>query len=389
MAKVLLVDTNFSAAPLRRALLEQGHEVHLCGANPNDALARHAKNYHVTDYADVEALVELAEALCVDHVIPGCNDRAYLSCATAKALTGHCRFNGVDLLEQASVLLDKQLFRDCARALNLTTPQTYSPGACVPSGPVIVKPVDAFSGLGVEVIAQPNQDKLDCAVQKAKSSSASGGALVEDWIGGQLYSHSAFVKDQKILQAHVVVEHCVANPYAVDTSHLAQGALPVDALQALEGELEILARHLQLCDGLLHTQFIWDGQRCWLIELTRRCPGDLYSQLVELTVGPGYVMQYLLPFFGLPLEVVAGQVESNPILRHTLTLPEACTLESLRFNVPLLIERWVPVATVGDSIGVAPKGRIAILFARVGSGDELLSLSQRAKSRTLFSVNAL
>lgn len=385
---MLLVDTNFSAAPLQSALCELGHEVYLCGGNPNDSLARNAERYHAVNYADVDALIDLAEALNIDHVIPGCNDRAYLSCAQARAMTNHARFGGVDELEQTLALLDKRRFRACSLELGLTTPQTHSVDEAARGGPVIVKPVDAFSGQGITVLPKPTMPLLQSALRKAEACSASGGALVEDWVDGQLYSHSAFLKDRRIIQAHVVIEHCVANPYAVDTSHLACNALPLEAVQVLENELQALADQLALSDGLLHTQFMWDGQRCWLIELTRRCPGDLFSQLIELSVGKGYVVQYLAPFLGGPLTLLPGQTQTNLILRHTLTVPEPCTFHHLRFHVPFQVERWVPIATTGDSLAPAPKGRIAILFASARDRDELMALSQLARSRTLFSVNA-
>ncbi|HEX4842819.1 MAG TPA: ATP-grasp domain-containing protein [Limnobacter sp.] len=385
---MLLVDTNFSAGPLHAALQSQGHEVHLCGGNPQDALAKATPHHHAVNYADAQALAQLAEQLKIDHVVPGCNDRAYLSCAQAKAATGHARYQGVDTLGQTLTINDKLQFRACAQQLDLTTPRLHTASTPVPNTPVIVKPVDAFSGQGITVLREPTAARVEAALQTARACSATGQALVEDWIDGQLYSHSAFLKNQRIVQAHVVIEHCVAHPHAVDTSHLAPNNIPPTALARLEQELERLAGHLQLGDGLLHTQLMWDGTRCWLIELTRRCPGDLYSQLIELSVGQGYVAQYLAPHVHLPVQAVQNIGPTRHILRHTLTVPQATTLHHLRFEVPLQIERWVPVASTGDALDPAPKGRIGILFAQASNEDELKRLALRATSRTLFAVNA-
>lgn len=388
MAKVLLVDTNFSAGPLQGELLQLGHEVHLCGGNPHDALAKAQPNYHPVNYADAHALAALADQLGIDHVVPGCNDRAYLSCAQARQHTGHARYAGVDPLDVTLIINDKLKFRQCARQLDLTSPRVYLPTEALPTTPLIVKPVDAFSGQGITMLSAPTPSEVQHAIAHAKACSATGQALVEDWVEGQLYSHSAFLTGQRIVQSHVVVEHCVAHPHAVDTSHLAPHDLPAQALARLETELQRLAQHLALGDGLLHTQFIWDGSRCWLIELTRRCPGDLYSQLIELSVGLGYVRQYLAPFVGNAVQAQPTHSEPAHVLRHTLTLPEGGVLHHLRFNEPLQIERWVPVASTGEALAPAPKGRIALLFARASSVDNLKHLAERAISRTLFTVNA-
>ena len=45
MAKVLLVDTNFSSRPIFAELERLGHEVHVVGANPVDALAKACARY--------------------------------------------------------------------------------------------------------------------------------------------------------------------------------------------------------------------------------------------------------------------------------------------------------------------------------------------------------
>ena len=390
MARVLLVDTNFSSMPLYNALISMGHEVHVCGANPKDALAQHSPHYHAIDYADSKALANLVDTLRIDHVVPGCNDRSYLSCTQAKALTLFQRdaFAGLDSTEQSLLINDKQQFRRHAQQLGLTSPRFHGLDDATPNTPVIVKPSDSFSGQGISVIRQPTEKLIAQARALAARHSASGQTVVEDWIEGQLYSHSAFLLNQRIVQAHVVIEHCSAYPYAVDTSHLAPEDLPANALVTLTHELERLAQSLSLGDGLLHTQFVWDGQQCWLIELTRRCPGDLYSQLIELSTGPGYVGQYLAPFLGQALEPQAQQGPHRHILRHTLTTESPSTLEHVSIEVPIQIERWVPIATVGHSLQKAPKGRIAILFANANDTEGLKSLAERATTRTLFRLNA-
>ena len=53
----------------------------------------------------------------------------------------------------------------------------------------------------------------------------------------------------------------------------------------LKEKVELISERLSLVDGLLHVQFILDSGRYWFVEMTRRCPGDLYSLLIEMSTG--------------------------------------------------------------------------------------------------------
>ena len=90
MAKVLLVDTNFSSAPIYSVLQDLGHDVHVVGSNPIDALAKSANNFWNIDYSDTTALYDLIEENFI--LVPGCTDRSYKSCA----FVNRGRFPGIE-----------------------------------------------------------------------------------------------------------------------------------------------------------------------------------------------------------------------------------------------------------------------------------------------------
>jgi hypothetical protein len=105
----------------------------------------------------------------------------------------------------------------------------------------------------------------------------------------------------------IVREDCSVKPYAVDTSHVVWD-FPAAGVAQVKGAIEHLARYLALVDGLLHVQFIRDGENVWLMELGRRCPGDLNPSLVELGTGLQHAARYASYF-----------VAQRHILRHTLS----------------------------------------------------------------------
>ena len=147
MAKVLLVDTNVSASPLYQYLRIAGHEVYVTGGNPDDFLAKCAKNYIKLDYSDTAALSELIIRLEIDYLVPGCNDLSYKACATVNA---GGRFPGIETLNNNEVLNNKESFRSFATKHGVPVPKVYSEDDLGNiKFPVIVKPVDAFSGRGI------------------------------------------------------------------------------------------------------------------------------------------------------------------------------------------------------------------------------------------------
>lgn len=379
MAKVLLVDTNFSATPIYQALQNAGHEVHVVGGNPQDCLAKAASRYWQLDYSDTTALAALIDAKGFDFIVPGCTDRSYASCVAA----GRGRFPGIDAPHTVQAINHKARFREVAARLDLPVPQVFTDPEEVGTSLLIVKPVDAFSGKGITVVRESFGAKVAKAIGHARSISPSGEFLLEEYVEGQLYSHSAFICRQRVIQDFLVREDGSANPFVVDTSHVLHDESTL--LKTLRQHIETLATGLNLVDGLLHTQFIAGKDGIRLIEATRRCPGDLYSQLIELSTGFPYAEAYAQPFLGQQVSATA-MGPSRPVLRHTITVPTAQNLAHVSFRRPLAIERWVPLGQVGDRLHPSPAGRIAVIFCIEPNPAALADLYQCALRRELYTV---
>ncbi|WP_306581782.1 ATP-grasp domain-containing protein [Dokdonella sp.] len=381
MSKVLLVDTNFSSAPLYQELIALGHVVHVVGSNPNDCLAKLSPNYWEFDYSDTKALTSLIDRERYAFLVPGCTDRSYLACVAV----GKGRFPGLDSSDSCDTIFNKGRFRGLAERLGLPGPRRLAADSLPAHWPVIVKPVDAFSGKGITVLQEGDALNFARAVSFARSMSPSHEHLVERYVEGQLFSHSAFLGGRKVIRDFVVREDSSVNPFVVDTSRVVTDA-PTHLLRSLRRCVETLAGDLELTDGLLHTQFIAKDDALWLIEMTRRCPGDLYSQLIELATGYPYCRSYLQPFLGLPLDRENLESAHTPIMRHTVTVPSAQDFSCLRFKMPLRIERWVPLARTGDHLQPSPKGRIGVLFCRSDGESELERIYTATLKRDLYEV---
>lgn len=383
MAKVLLVDTNFSSGPIYAELVSMGHEVHVVGNNPNDYLAKISSNYWNLNYADTDALATLVDENRFDFLVPGCTDLSYISCVAIS----RGRFPGLDQVNACEAIFNKGKFRLLADRLGLPVPKILASDLIPPQWPIIVKPVDSFSGKGITVLHEKESRALEDAKKVARDLSRTGEYLIEEFVEGQLHSHSAFLKNGQVVQDFLIQEDSTVNPFVVDTSRVVPDA-PSNLLARLRGCIQDLAKELSLADGLLHTQFMSNGENFWLIEITRRCPGDLYSQLIELTTGYPYARSYALPFLGKPIQHFEGDLLSEPIMRHTITLKAAQSLAYLRFKLALQIERWTPLSLAGDQLKPSPQSRVGILFCRAMNQQELDLIYQKTLQRNLYEVHA-
>lgn len=380
MDRVLLLDTNVASAPIHQYLTEAGYEVHVAGRNPSDFLAKAVSNYINLDYSDVEATLALIEQLQPEYLVPGCNDLSYETCA---AISARRPFPGIDPVEVVHTLGNKQAFRRYAALHDIPSPRQIAEADAVAGRSVIVKPVDAYSGRGVTALRAPTTDEIAAAVALAKSFSGTGACLIEEFVEGQLYSHTAFLGEEGVVADFIVEEHGSINPFTVDTSRLVPDFDPV-LLGEVRAAIEAIARDLQLTSGLIHTQFITEGDRFWIVEITRRCPGDLYSLLISLSTGFDYAENYARPFVGKPFK--DGARRHSAIMRHTLTIREAQTFGALQFHRPVQIEQFFPQALAGDRVAAAPFGRIGILFARTERGAALDDLMAATLRGELYSV---
>ena len=159
--------------------------------------------------------------------------------------------------------------------------------------PLLVKPVDSFSGRGVTKLVEAAG--LSEALAAARQASRSGESVVEEFVDGRLYSHSAFIRKQEIVADFFAEQNfCTLYPYRVNCSNH-PSSLPANHRDSVREAVGRLIRLLGLKDGLLHTQFIADADDFWIIECMRRCPGDLYGHLIELSAGIDYADLFVLP----------------------------------------------------------------------------------------------
>jgi biotin carboxylase len=385
MKKILLVGTSFSAAPLAQFLKNLGYELELCGNKSSDPCVSWAGKYHCLDYANFDFLFRLAQRENYFAILPTCNDDSYLSVVKVAEILG---LPGFDSLAITLKLHDKFEFRKFSIAHGIPVPKIWTSdrdGSYPRPGnyPVIVKPVDSFSGRGITKVS--NLGELSIAIDNAKKNSRTGNYVVEDFLGGTLHSHSAFLKNKTIYHDFFVDEFCTIYPYQVNCSN-SPSRISLSIKKKLRASIEKLAALLNLSDGLLHTQFIVSSEVPYLIECMRRCPGDLFYHLISFSTGNSFVGNYLRPFIGEEFEFSKIN-ESIPWSRHTISLKEDEVIHGYSINIAAKELRLFQLSESGNHVKRAPFGKVAILFARHQSLEKLFESTEKMVDKISLFTN--
>lgn len=382
MKNALLVDPNFSSLPLRRAIEGGGFRVCTIGRSASGGDYTSDPHHISADYSDLDALISAAKRLEAVALIPGCTDVSYDVCSRVAIELG---LPGFESRDSTVSLHHKSAFRDLCVSLNLPTPKSYvdAPAAINDGRPVIVKPVDSFSGRGVSVVKSNLLNELSQAVEYAQKFSSGGSVVIEQFIEGQLFSYSAFLCHGAVWHAVLVAEYCNQSPFAVDVSFVEDHPR---LKAALHNDVNRLAGELSLESGLVHLQLIHDGVDYYLIEAARRCPGDLYSELIRLSTGLDYSAAYVAPFLSTSLPE-PNNASIRKIVRQTIKSPPNALFEGLEFEVASRLLAFWPLLKAGDTIGRESSARAGIAFYEVPSDGLSQRFAERLAAGNVASVN--
>lgn len=371
----LLVGSSFSAAPLFFRLRKRNLNIHVCGALQSDPCHHYADESHYIDYSNKDLLLHLVQSTKIDYLVPTCNDYSYMACCWVAEQRG---FKGFDPYQTAEILHNKHLFRAFSQQHGLPVPNFKEITSEVEdlglelTFPLLVKPVDSFSGRGVTKVFNINE--LNSAINHALSNSRSEQLVLEEFVEGQLYSHSAFIKDQNIAFDVFANEYCSVYPYQVNCSHH-PSSLPETIQHHIREAMIELIRLLNLQDGLLHTQLIVNENKFWIIECMRRGPGDLYGHMIEKSTGIDYTDLLIRPYIGEPYPFQFDQKPLKYIGRHTVSAAQPVINQSFSLQLASTYNtEIVALKNSGEPAQEAPFDKLAILFTEFDTKHELFEL---------------
>lgn len=240
--------------PSLRIAGEMGWRVY--GADGNDraegrSLCR--RFFHV-DLKDIDGLTAAARTIReeegLDGVFTAGTDFSYAVARVAEALglPGHPS-------KAALLATDKAAMRQCFRKAGVPSPDFAEIGpeddpaelASAVPGPWVVKPVDSMGARGVVRIDRP--EKLPEALDKARTYSRSGRALLETYMEGPEYSLDALVEDGRLIPCGLADRHIFYPPYFIEMGHTIPSAVSPEDAAALWDVMEQGVKALGLTRG--------------------------------------------------------------------------------------------------------------------------------------------
>ncbi len=381
MKKVLFTGGSHSELPMIEAAKAKGYYVITTGNDEGMIGHKTADKYVKGDYSDKDFVLGLAKQEGVDAIISGANDFAYISTAYACEKLG---LPGHDIYETARTIHIKDRFRAVTESIGIRTPKIRKcsdPDECIRAAkeigfPLLVKPVDLTGGKGVKVCIEMNETVA--AFNDAMKLTREDHVILEQFIEGSPHGFTSLIKDGK------VVFHILDNEQYGINKYLVLGAsspsdIPQHAEFTLINNVEKLAKHCGLVDGLFHTQFIVDKTGYpVMIDPCRRAPGDLYVLLAKYVTGVDY-----------PAEIVnaecGGDVKDMYTCEHCFVARE-CIMTSRKgvikdVRIEDELRPYIVHTHMGDNHGVVVeqpmKHKAGILIMKFDSFDKMTDIVRR------------
>lgn len=352
MKKLLITGGSHSEYPVIQVAKDMGWYVITTGNDEGAKGHLIADKYVKGDFSDKEFVYNLAREEKVEAIVSGANDFAYLSTAYACEKLG---FSGHDTYETSRIIHIKNLFREMTTSIGIKTPKIhkcYTEDDCRKAVreigfPLLIKPVDLTGGKGVKTCIELNET-ID-AFHEALKLTREDYVIVEQFVHGENHGISTLIKN------HKVVWHIIDNEQYGLNKYLVQGAcspsdIPQHAEYMLIRNIEIVARHCNLVDGLFHVQFILDEEGYpVMIDPCRRMPGDLYVLLSKFTTGVDCPAEIVRAECGEELKDVYS-VEHNFIARECIMTSRKGVIKEVHIEKEL--EPYIIYTYMGNNKGI-------------------------------------
>lgn len=343
--RLLIAGGSHAEVPVIEAAKDRGWYVISTGNDEGAPGHLLADEYIKGDYSDQEFVYRLAKEKQVSAIVSGANDFSYLSTSYACEKLG---LPGHDCYETAKIIHTKDRFRRLQEELGLPCPRSVK---CRDSKelsnflkesitnnsleirfPLLIKPADLTGGKGIAICK--NKEETIEAFDRALKATRKDYVVLEQYIEGSRHGCSVLLKNQRVVFSFFDNEQYGESPYLVKGAS-APSDIPEYTAFSLIRDIEKIAQHLNLVDGLFHVQFILTEEGIpVMIDPCRRMPGDLYILLVKYTTGVDYPAEILKAETGGTL-FDAYRTEHNFIARECIMTRESGRIESVYLDSEL------------------------------------------------------
>jgi biotin carboxylase len=305
----------------RRAILrakELGLRVVAVDRNPDAAGLPHADEGHVIDFADIDAVVDIARDHSVDGVLTVSADRAVPVVAAVAEQLG---LPGIGT-ETAHLMTHKVAMRRRLAEGGVPQPQFAAvrvrreamPAAETVGFPAVLKPADSGGQRGLFLLR--SFDDLDRHLHAALAESPTGEAVVEAYTEGLELNGLVVARGG---EAYPLLLSDRLRPegegFGVGWIHSYPSKLFGDALEEAERVAVRAVRILGLRDGIAFPQLIVADGRALVVEVAARIPGGQMADLAFHALGVDLVE--------IALRQALGDAVPDDLLRPRYSRPTA------------------------------------------------------------------
>ncbi len=363
MKKVLILGGSHRDIPLIKAAKKLGYYVVTLGDRAYYIGHRYADNYYKINFNDLSEVKRVIENEKIDYLIPGSGEESYLNTVR---LSHQLNIGNFDDIKTAKLVHNKWRFKEFCIANEITTPYgvyyTSDLNLNELSYPLVVKPTNLSGGRGVVVVY--DEDELKKAIENRED--ILGEIFLEEYIEGELYAYSIFVKDQKIHYGFLGKDDMYLNKYLVTTAYPA--VFNDTTMKRLNSDIEKIIKKFSLVDGMFHLQVMLKEDRAYIIDVTRRIPGDLYPYLIEYCDGVRYSEAVVKAYIGQPIgDELESKETKSFVIRHCVMADKNGILDDIYIDEkikPYMIER-LDLLQSGSHIQNYLSTQISIVFIKL------------------------
>ena len=283
MKKILILGGSHRDIPLIKASQDLGYFVITLGNKDYYLGHNYSNKAYKINFNDLNMVKKIIDDENIDYILPGSGEESYLN--TVK-LAHELNIGNFDIPEVANLIHNKWKFKEFCLNNNISTPNgkfyTNIDDLTDLSFPIVVKPTNLSGGRGVEIVN--SKEELVKSLLEAKK--VTNEIFLEEFIEGKLIAYSIFLKNQKIIYGFTGEDKTYLNKYLITSAFPCE--VKEETLQKMKYDIEKIAKLLNLVDGMFHLQIMIKDDIPYIIDVTRRIPGDLYPYLIEYCDGVEY-----------------------------------------------------------------------------------------------------
>ena len=280
--KILILGGIKLACDIVKSAQQMGAYVVVADYNEDSPAKKIADESVLINAMDVDAIVDYCQKAHIDGVTTGFIDILLQPCYEVCQRLGLPCYMTPKMIELST---NKVSFKEACNKFNVPVPQTYLVGDRIPETvyhkiqyPVFVKPLDSSGSRGAGVCY--NRSELDERFLEAVSYSASGNAIIEDYITGREFLLDYIAVDGEYRLLSMFDRHMTEDRgSAVNYSNISiSPSRYLDAFYSKVNENVIqMFKELGFTDGVLFMQGYCTDERITFFEMGCRLGGSYYN----------------------------------------------------------------------------------------------------------------